>query len=203
MTMKKILPLAIVIGLLVIIGGSLASTYNRLVTGRTGVRQAFAEVDNQLKRRNDLIPNLVETVKGIATQEQVVFGQIADARARLGGATTTADKIAADQQLTSALSRLLVVVENYPQLRSNENFLRLQDELAGTENRLGVARNRYNEATGAYNVMVQRFPTNIIAGLFKFTQEPFYQVTPEERQTPKVDFGGIRSGGQAAGDSAK
>ncbi len=199
--MKRLLPLAIVIGLLVVIGGSLASTYNRLVTGRTGVRQAFAEVDNQLKRRNDLIPNLVETVKGIAAQERAVFGAIADARARMSGATTTADKIAADQQLTGALGRLLVVVENYPQLRSSENFMRLQDELAGTENRLSVARTRYNEVAGAYNVSVQRFPTNIIAGLFKFVQEPFYQVTPEERQTPKVDFGG--TGTDAKSDSAK
>jgi LemA protein len=190
-----------VVVILVIIGGMIASTYNRLVTGRTEVRQGFAEVDNQLKRRNDLIPNLVETVKGIAAQERAVFSAIANARARMAGATTNADKIAADQQLTGALGRLLVVVENYPQLRSSENFLRLQDELAGTENRLSVARTRYNEVAGRYNVMVQRFPTNIIAGLFHFGQEPFYQIQPEERQTPKVDFGGIED--KAPADSAR
>jgi len=156
------------------------------------VQAAFAEVDNQLQRRSDLIPNLVETVKGIAAQEQEVFGQIAASRAALAGARTPQDKIAAAQSLDSALSRLLVVIENYPQLRSSENFMRLQDELAGTENRLAVSRQRYNETTAEYNAMIKRFPTNLFANMLGFKEEPFYQVPVEARTRPQVNFEEIR-----------
>src|SRR5688572_16823543 len=152
--MKGGLVIVAVVALLVLgIGGWVVSNYNTLVTKKTEVDKSFAEVDNLLLRRNDLIPNLVETVKGIAAQEQAVFGQIADARAAMAGARTPAEKIAAGNAMDSALSRLLVVIENYPQLRSQENFLRLQDELAGTENRLPVARTRYNEVVRDYDVL--------------------------------------------------
>jgi LemA protein len=170
------------------VGGWVVSNYNNLVTKKTEVQKSFAEVDNLLLRRNDLIPNLVETVKGIAAQEQAVFGQIADARAQMAGAGSTEQKIAAGTAMDSAISRLLVVIENYPQLRSQENFLRLQDELAGTENRLSVSRTRYNEVVGEYNVMVKRFPTNLFAGMFGYKEEPFYQVSAEQKQVPRVEF---------------
>ena len=182
--------LAVVALLVLGIGGWVVSSYNTLVSKKTQVDQAFAEVDNLLLRRNDLIPNLVETVKGVAAQEQAVFGQIADARAAMSGARTPEQKIAAGNAMDSALSRLLVVIENYPQLRSQENFLRLQDELAGTENRLSVGRTRYNEITGEYNVLVRRFPTNLFAGMFGYHPAPFYQVTPEQRDVPRVQCPG-------------
>jgi LemA protein len=189
--MKGGLAILAVVALLVLgIGGWVVSNYNNLVTKKTEVERSFAEVDNLLLRRNDLIPNLVETVKGIAAQEQAVFGQIADARAAMAGARTNEQKIAAGNAMDSALSRLLVVIENYPQLRSQENFLRLQDELAGTENRLSVARTRYNEVTRDYNVMVKRFPTNLFAGMFGYHEEPFYQVTEAQRAVPRVQFPG-------------
>jgi LemA protein len=155
------------------------------------VKTAWAEVDNLLQRRNDLIPNLVETVKGIAAQEQAVFGQIADARARMAGATTPEARIEAGKAMDSALGRLFVVIENYPQLRSSENFMRLQDELAGTENRLSVGRTRYNEVAGNYNAMVRRFPTNVFANMLGFKAEPFYPVPESAKQVPQVNFDGI------------
>ena len=184
--------LAIVALVVIMIVGRLAGSYNRMVTAQQGVRQGWAEVNNQLQRRNSLIGNLVETVKGTALQEQQVFGDIAKARAAMSGARTPAEGIAADQQLTGALSRLLVVVENYPQLRSNEAFMSLMDELSGTENRLAVSRMRYNEVVQGFNVMIKRFPTNLYAGLMGFKEEPFYPVPEEAKATPKVDFGGIR-----------
>jgi LemA protein len=191
--MKRGLVVVVVIAVLaLLLGGRLVGSYNALVNKRTQVQTAFAEVDNQLQRRSDLIPNLVETVKGFATQEQEVFGRIADARALLAGARTPQDKIAAGQAMDSALARLLVVVENYPQLRSSENFMRLQDELAGTENRLAVARGRYNETTGEYNAMIRRFPTNLFANMLGFKEEPFYPVSAAARVTPEVKFEGLR-----------
>jgi LemA protein len=180
--------LAVIAVLVLAVGGWVVSNYNNLVTKKTEVQKSFAEVDNLLLRRNDLIPNLVETVKGIAAQEQAVFGQIAEARAQMAGARSTEQKIAAGGAMDSAIGRLLVVIENYPQLRSQENFLRLQDELAGTENRLSVSRTRYNEVVGEYNVMVKRFPTNIFAGMFGYREEPFYQVSAEQKQVPRVEF---------------
>jgi len=191
--MKRGLVVLIAIAVLaLLIVGRLIGSYNTLVNKRTQVQAAFAEVDNQLQRRSDLIPNLVETVKGIAAQEQEVFGQIAASRAALAGARTPQDKIAAAQSLDSALSRLLVVIENYPQLRSSENFMRLQDELAGTENRLAVSRQRYNETTAEYNAMIKRFPTNLFANMLGFKEEPFYQVPVEARTRPQVNFEEIR-----------
>jgi LemA protein len=195
--MKRGWLVLVVLGVLVlIIAGRLVGTYNRLVTGRESVNQLWAQVNNQLLRRNDLIGNLVETVKGTAAQEQQVFGQIAAARAAMAGAKTPAQQVEADQKMEQALGpglgRLLVVVENYPQLKSNEAFVQLMDELAGTENRLAVARMRYNEEVQSYNVMVKRFPTNLYATAFNFKESPYYQVTEEQKQVPKVDFSGIK-----------
>ena len=190
--------LAIVALLLVMIAGRLVGAYNRLVTAQQGVRQGWAEVNNQLQRRNSLIGNLAETVKGTALQEQQVFGDIAKARAAMAGARTPGEGIAAGQAMDSALGRLLVVVENYPQLRSNEAFLSLMDELSGTENRLAVARMRYNETVQSFNVMVMRFPTNLYAGALGFKQEPYYPVPEEAKATPKIDFGGLRQQPPAA-----
>ena len=180
--------LAVVAVLVLAIGGWVVSNYNTLVTKNEEVARSFGEVDNLLLRRNDLIPNLVETVKGIAAQEQAVFGAIAEARSQMAGATTAEQKIAAGNAMDSAIGRLLVVIENYPQLRSQENFLRLQDELAGTENRLSVARTRYNEVVRDFNVLVKRFPTNVFAGMFGYHEKPFYEVTAEQREVPRVQF---------------
>ncbi len=192
---KSFVVLGLVVLLLLLLGGRLVGSYNALVNKQTQVRTAFAEVNNLLQRRNDLIPNLVETVKGFAGQEQAVFGQIADARAKMAGAATPQQRIDAGQAMDSALGRLLVVVENYPQLRSSENFMRLQDELAGTENRLSVGRTRYNEVTGQFNAMVRRFPTNLFANMLGFKEEPFYPVAPEAKQAPKVDMTGLKPSG--------
>jgi len=150
--------------------------------------QSWAEVNNQLQRRNDLIPNLVNTVKGYASHEKDLFEHIADARARLAGATSIPDKIQASNEMTGLLSRLLVVVENYPELKANENFLRLQDELAGTENRLAVARTRYNQTVGEFNTAIRAFPSNIIAGIFGFTAKQFFNVPESAKQVPQVQF---------------
>jgi LemA protein len=189
-----LIALAVVAVALLGVGGCLVGSYNRLVTAREGVKNSWAQVDNQLQRRSDLIGNLVETVKGTALQEQEVFGQIASARAALAGANpgNTAARIEAGRQMDSALARLLVVVENYPVLRSNEAFLQLMDELAGTENRLSTERMRYNEVVQGYNVMVKRFPTALYAGMLGFGEEPYYQIPEEARQVPRVDFGGVR-----------
>ena len=182
--------LAIIAVLVLGIGGWVVGNYNGLVSKKADVEKSLAEVDNLLQRRNDLIPNLVETVKGIAAQEQAVFGQIAEARSQMAGARSTEQKISAGNAMDSAISRLLVVIENYPQLRSQENFLRLQDELAGTENRLSVSRTRYNEVVAEFNVMVKRFPTNLFAGMFGYKEEPFYQVSEAQKQVPRVEFPG-------------
>ncbi len=172
------------------VGGIFVSHRNEMVRKRETVNAAWAQVDVVLQRRADLIPNLVQTVKGFATHEEKVFGDIAAARAAMIGAKTPQDKIAANGQLDSALGRLMVVVENYPQLRSNENFLRLQDELAGTENRIAIERRRYNETVQDYNTYISLFPNNIVASLSGFTRNDAYFKTDEgSRQAPKVDFG--------------
>ena len=185
--------LAVVVLVIIMIGGRLVGSYNRLVTAQQGVNNLWAQVDNQLKRRNDLIGNLVETVKGTATQEQAVFGQIADARAKMAGAKTTEQTIAAGQAMDGALGRLLVVVENYPQLKSNEAFMGLMDEIAGTENRLSTARMRYNDAVRDFNVMVKVFPTNLYAGMLGFKEAAYYQIQESEKAVPKVDFSGLKT----------
>ena len=178
--------------LLLMVGGCLVGNYNKLVSQNEGVKQAWAQVDNQLQRRASLIGNLVETVKGTATQEQTVFGQIADARAKMAGARTTEQSIAAGQQMDTAIGRLLVVVENYPQLKSNDAFVQLMDELAGTENRLATERQRYNQLVQSFNVLVKRFPGMLYANLFGFKEQPYYQVPEEAKATPKVDFSGLK-----------
>jgi LemA protein len=170
--------------------GQYVGVRNTLVTKNEAVKAAWSQVDIVLQRRADLIPNLVETVKGFAQQEQTVFGDIAKARSALLSAGTPQEKIAANGQLDNALGRLLVVVENYPQLRSNENFLRLQDELAGTENRIAVERKRYNDALLDYNTYLQVFPHNIFAGWAGFQRNDAYFAASEgSRQAPKVNFG--------------
>lgn len=164
--------------------------YNQLTAQEEAIKSAWGEVQNQLQRRNDLVPNLVETVKGVATQEQEVFGRIAESRAKLAGARTPAETMAAANEQSAALARLLVIVENYPQLRSSESFNRLMDELSGTENRLAVARRRYNEAIQAYNTFRKQFPSNITATVFGFSGDyPYFEAPAETREVPKVDFG--------------
>jgi len=166
----------------------LKGTYNGLVRMDEGVKAAWAQVENQLQRRYDLIPNYVETVKGYAKHEKEVFIKVTEARSRVAGATKVGDKIEANNQLSSALGRLLVVVERYPELKANTNFIRLQDELAGTENRIAVERRRYNEAVRAYNVRIRSFPTNLIAGMFGFEKATFFEVPKERQEAPKVKF---------------
>ena len=182
----------IVIGIILLfvffIYSFIKGTYNNLVMLDEGVKAAWAQVENQLQRRYDLIPNYVETVKGFAKQERDVFIKVTEARSRVGGATTVPDKIEANNQLSSALSRLLVVVEQYPQLKSDQNFLRLQDELAGTENRIAVERMRYNETVKTYNIKVRSFPTNILAGMFGFEKAAFFEVPEAAQAVPKVEF---------------
>src|ERR1700685_1193682 len=184
-----VIVLVVVAVLALLVGGAYVSSRNQMVTKNEAVKSAWAQVDVVLQRRADLIPNLVETVKGIAAQEQTVFHDIASARAALLGAQTPADKIAANGQLDGALARLLVIVENYPVLKSTENFLRLQDELAGTENRIAVERKRYNDTLQDYNTYVQHFPNNIYAAWAGFKpNEAYFTATEESRQVPKVNF---------------
>lgn len=170
------------------IAGYVRSTYNELVAQQEQTKTAWSQVENQLQRRNDLIPNLVETVKGYAKQETTIFTAIADARARIGSAQTVPQKIAANNDLSSALARLLVVVENYPVLKSSENFMRLQDELAGTENRLSVERMRYNEIVLAYNTHVRQFPSNLVASAFNFELRPLFEAPASAKAVPNVKF---------------
>ena len=164
-------------------------SYNRFVGQEETIKTQWAQVENQLQRRNDLIPNLVETTKGVAQQERDVFGQIAESRAKLAGARTPQETIQAANEQSSALARLLVVVENYPQLRSNETFNRLMDELAGTENRIAVERMRYNERVQEYNTARRQFPSNITASLFGFNEYPLFNAPPDAERVPRVDFG--------------
>lgn len=183
----------IVIGVLValalLVGGPMIGARNDLVVQREAINGAFAQVDVVLQRRADLIPNLVETVKGFATQEKDVFTAVSNARAALGGARTPAEKIEANSQLDGALSRLLVIAEAYPQLKSDANFMRLQDELSGTENRIAVERRKYNESVQKYNTSIELFPQNIAASIFGFQRnDAYFKTDPASRQAPKVDF---------------
>jgi LemA protein len=170
-------------------GASSGCSYNRFVSEEEAVKAQWAQVDNQLQRRNDLIPNLVETTKGFAQQERDVFQAIADSRAKLAGAQTPEQRIQAANEQSAALARLLVVVENYPQLKSSETFARLMDELAGTENRIAVERMRYNERVQQYNTSRRQFPANITASVFGFDEYPLFQVPESAKVAPKVDFG--------------
>jgi LemA protein len=163
-------------------------SYNKFVSQEEAIKAQWAQVENQLQRRNDLIPNLVETTKGFAQHEESVYKDIADARSRLLAAKSPEETIAAANQQTSALGRLLAVVENYPQLKANEQFNRLMDELAGTENRLAVERMRYNERVQDYNTSRRQFPANLTAKVFSFKEYPFFQAPPEAKGVPKVNF---------------
>ncbi len=180
---------AILLAVALAVGSSFVSRRNEMVTQKEAIKNAWAQVDTALQRRADLVPNLVETVKGFATQERTVFDNIAQARAAMAGARTPADRIAANDQLSGALARLLVVVENYPQLKSNENFLRLQDELAGTENRIAVERRKYNEVVQTYNTTIQLFPNNLVAAFSGFQREDaYFRAADSAREVPKVKF---------------
>jgi LemA protein len=163
-------------------------SYNKFVGQEEAIKAQWAQVENQLQRRNDLIPNLVETVKGYAQHEQGVFKDIADARSQLLSAKSPEEKIEAANRQTSALGRLLAVVENYPQLKANEQFNRLMDELSGTENRLAVERMRYNEEVQEYNAARRQFPANVTAKMFGFKEYPYFQAPPDAKQVPKVNF---------------
>src|SRR3954463_163353 len=187
--MKALIALVVIVVLLFAVGGSYVGAKNQMVAKNETVKSAWSQVDVVLQRRADLIPNLVETVKGYAKQEQTVFGDIAKARSTLLSAGNPSAKIAANQQLDGALGRLLVIVENYPQLKSNENFLRLQDELAGTANRIAVERRRYNDTLQDYNTYVQMFPHNIFAAWAGFkTNDAYFKAAEGSREAPKVNF---------------
>jgi LemA protein len=182
-----ILGVVVLAGLL--LGGSLMGSRNDLVTEREAIHAQWAQVDAAMQRRLDLIPNLVETVKGAAGHEEKVVGEVTQARAAMMGAKTPQERIQANQQLDGALGRLMVVVENYPNIKANENFLHLQDELAGTENRINVERRKYNEAVQKYNTDIALFPKNIAAGMFGFSREDAYFKADEAaKQAPKVKF---------------
>jgi LemA protein len=188
MKLAIIVLVVVVLGVL-IFGGELMGERNQLVTEKNDIDARWAQVDNDMKRRADLIPNLVETVKGYAKQEQTVIGEVANARAALLGAHSKQDEITANNQLSGAIGRLLVLQENYPQLKSNENFLRLQDELAGTENRIAVDRRDYNEAIKKYNTDVELFPKNVAASLFGFRRDDaYFKTSEEEKKVPTVKF---------------
>lgn len=188
-TRKTFIIVAIVLILIIFIPYRfLKGTYNGLVSMDETVKSSWAQVENQLQRRYDLIPNYVETVKGYAAHEKELFVAVTEARSKVAGAGTVPDKIAANNSLSSALSRLLVVVERYPELKANTNFIRLQDELAGTENRIAVERRRYNETVKAYNQEMRKFPTNILAGMFGFEKATYFEVPKERQEAPKVKF---------------
>lgn len=188
-TLKTVLIIVGILILIIVIPYSyLKGTYNSLVTMDESVKGAWAQVENQLQRRYDLIPNYVETVKGYAAHEKEVFVKVTEARSKVAGAGSIDEKIQANNQLSSALSRLLVVVERYPELKANTNFIRLQDELAGTENRIAVERRRFNETVKVYNIKIRTFPTNIIAGMFGFEKATFFKVPKERQEAPKVKF---------------
>lgn len=188
--MKKIwIALFIIVAIIVIISASIAGIYNSLVSNRENVTASWAQVENVLQRRGDLIPNLVNTVKGYASHEKTVFEEVTKARSAWTNASTVDDKVKAAGSMDSAISRLLLVAENYPDLKANQNFLQLQDELAGTENRIAVERMRYNQAVRNYNVLIRVFPNNIVAGLFGFRERTEYFKSEEKAKVvPEVTF---------------
>ena len=180
--------LLILVGMIVVAGFWLMSAYNGLVVLRQAVKNAWAQIDVQLKRRHDLIPNLVNTVKGYAAHEKETFERVINARARATSATSPAEVIKAEGELSSALARLLAVSEAYPELKANQNFLSLQEELTSTENRVAYARQFYNDNVTKLNTQIQTFPTVVIAGMFGFKEEPFFETPSEEKEAPKVQF---------------
>ena len=182
---KIIIGIIVVVLLFVIF---LSGKYNRMVKAEERVKTEFSNISVQLQRRNDLIPNLVNTVKGYATHEKETFKAVTDARERMMGANTVNETVEADGELTQALGRLIAVAEAYPELKANENFLSLQDQLEGTENRIAVARKDYNQTVNDYNIVIRSFPTNIIAGMFGFEKYELYQGTEQSEQVPVIDF---------------
>ncbi|MCL5966999.1 MAG: LemA family protein [Deltaproteobacteria bacterium] len=185
--MKKAWIVAAVVAALLVLSG--VGTYNRIVRADVTVNEKWGQVQNVLQRRADLIPNLVQTVKGYAAHEKEVFEYVAAARAKLAGARTPEDAMKANAELSSALSRLLVVVENYPKLKADRTFIRLMDELAGAENRIAVERMRYNEAVRDYNTATRVFPASVVAGMAGFKPKPFFEAETKAKEVPKVDFG--------------
>lgn len=186
---KLLIPIIIVIALIAIVAAILVPSYNGFVQLEEDVNQSYAQIENQLQRRLDLIPNLVETVKGFADQEQDVIDSVTEARSNLAGAEGVSEQAEADAELSGALSRLLVVVENYPEIRSSENFQQLSDELAGTENRIAVARQDYNGTVSEFNRKARSFPGNMIAGIFGFGEKEYFEADPDASEAPEVDFG--------------
>lgn len=183
---RRLLALALVLGTTPVLT---SCSYNKFTTQEEAIKAQFSQVENQLQRRNDLIPNLVESVKGFAAQERDVIQSITDARAQMAGAGTPTEKIAAANETSSALARLLVVVENYPLLKSDARFAQLMDQLEGTENRIAVERQRYNERVQEYNTARKRFPGNMTAKIFGFGEYPYWEVPKEAQAVPRVDFG--------------
>jgi LemA protein len=183
-----IIVLAVIVFLAIAAYSFFAGNYNKFVNLDQAVKTSWAQVENQLQRRFDLIPNLVETVKGYAKQEKDVMVEVTNARAKVGGAGNVPDKISANNELSGALSRLMVVVEKYPDLKSNQNFMHLQDELAGTENRIAVERMRYNEAVKDYNQTIKSFPANLLAGMYGFKDAAFFDAPKEAKEAVKVKF---------------
>ncbi|WP_455661033.1 LemA family protein [Pradoshia sp.] len=175
-----------VVGILI---AMFASSYNGFVSAEEDVDQSYSQIETQLQRRADLIPNLVNTVKGYASHEEAVINDVTEARANLANANTPADQATANDELTGALNRLLVVVENYPDLKANANYQQLMDELAGTENRIAVARKDYNEEVSGYNKKVKQFPGAMIAGMFNFDEKEYFRSSEGAEQPPTVDFG--------------
>ena len=186
---KMLIPVIIIIGFFVVLAALLIPSYNGFVDSNENVNQSYAQVETQLQRRVDLIPNLVETVKGFADQEREILTEIADARARLAGADSPNEQAEANSELSGALSRLLVIVENYPDLKSDANFRQLMDELAGTENRLSVARQDYNESVSQHNRKVNRMPGALLARVFGFDEREYFEAEDGAEEAPEVDFG--------------
>ena len=185
---KSLIVIGGIVLILLIFFLSIRGTYNRLVALDENVKTAWSQVENQFQRRLDLIPNYVETVKGYAKHEREVLTQVTEARAKVAGAGSIEGKIGANNQLSSALARLLLVVERYPDLKANQNFIRLQDELAGTENRIAVERRRYNETVRLYNTKVRSFPTNFFASMFGFQRGELFEAPEAAKEPPKVKF---------------
>lgn len=185
---KGLKTLLIIVAIIAIILFPLIGSYNKMVNLDQSVKQSESDIDTQLQRRSDLIPNLIATVKGYAAQEKDIFTALADARSKLAGAQNVTEKANADNQLSGALSRLLVVVENYPTLKSDQNFRDLSVSLEGTENRINIARKDYNNEVGIYNSVTKQFPNSIIAGIFRFDQKPYYKAAEGAKEVPKVDF---------------
>lgn len=189
---KSTIVIIVVVVILVAIIAGLVSNYNGVVSLSEEVDNKFATIDTMLQRRADLIPNLVNTVKGYTNQEQAVIDSVTDARAKLAGANSVGEKANADQELSTALSNLLVVVENYPDLKSSQNFINLSDELAGTENRIATARKDYNDAVKEYNTKIKRFPTNIVSGMFGYGEKEYFQASEGSEEVPTVDFNTVQ-----------